>query len=81
MTNNIVGTRLEDLMQIYNKPVRIQGSLTVQNISVLSAADKNDRQEMNVWINDFKFDFDSIPENFWMKSVDQVSLMQVFAKT
>lgn len=92
MTNSIVGTKIEDLMQIYSKPVIIQGSLTVQDVTVSTSPVKqeavskkskivkkddqisHDHGEMNVWVNNFRFDYDSVFENFWMKNIDQVSL-------
>lgn len=67
ITKHIVGTRVEDLSQLYNGKVVIKGSLRLSN--VLLAGPKT-----NIFVNDQRFRL-NVAESFWMKSVDQVMII------
>lgn len=85
MTQHIVGTRMEDLSQIYNGRIVIKGSLSLQNVQ-LPSADGNaspfapievypgiTQPPAQILIDGAPFDLQSIPQRYWMKSLDQVS--------
>ncbi|XP_037045485.1 uncharacterized protein LOC119080959 isoform X2 [Bradysia coprophila] len=81
ITKHIVGTRVEDLSQIYNGKVIIKGSLKLANVLL-------ENPKTNMFINDQRFGL-NFADHFWMKSVDQtlgnvawtsvISTPQIFA--
>lgn len=62
---------MEDLSQIYNGKVIIKGSLKLANVILESP-------KTNMFINDQRIGL-NFADHFWMKSVDQVKLVAVFA--
>lgn len=86
LTQHIIGTHLDDLSQIYNGHVTIRGSATFNNVLVSSTGDNlfaqpfheaaapapNQLNEAVVQVNGRPFDIAKVPQQFWMKSVDQV---------
>lgn len=67
LTKHIVGTRVEDLSQVYNGKVTIKGSLKLSNVILESP-------KTNMFINDQRFGL-NFADHYWMKSVDQVKLV------
>lgn len=85
MTQHIVGTRMEDLSQIYNGRIVIKGSLSLQNVQLLSNADDQSspfapivsdpnivQPNAQIIVGGIPFDLQDIPRHYWMKSLDQV---------
>lgn len=85
-TQHIVGTRLEDLTQIYNGRIVIKGSLSLNHVQVSANGDnfftdpihenpqeQNAVQLPNIVVNNVTFDMANVIQSFWMKSFDQVS--------
>lgn len=64
ITKHIVGTKVEDLSQVYNGKVVIKGSLRLSNVIL-------DSPKTNLVVNNEQFRL-NVAESFWMKSVDQV---------
>lgn len=85
MTQHIVGTRMEDLSQIYNGRIIIRGSLSLQNVQLPNAEDNASpfapietdpslaEPPAQIYIDGTPFDLRSIPLRYWMKTLDQVS--------
>ncbi|KAJ6641891.1 hypothetical protein Bhyg_06836 [Pseudolycoriella hygida] len=81
ISKHIVGTRVEDLSQVYNGKVTIKGSLRLSNV-------KLDNLKTILFINNERFGL-NVVEEFWMKSADQtlgnvkwttlISTPQIFA--
>lgn len=69
ITKHIVGTRVEDLSQVYNGKVIIKGSLKLSNVIL-------ENPKTSMFINEERFGL-NIAEHFWMKSVDQVVTRRV----
>lgn len=93
MTHHIVGTRLEDLTQIYNGRIVIKGSLTMNNVLISSTGNnlpppireepvnyENNPEKGLIIVNNKRFDLAKVAQEFWLKSVDQVSLVLRFDK-
>lgn len=85
MTQHIIGTRIEDLTQIYNGKIRIRGSLSLKNVlsdvslmepipfdDEINDEPKLNQRPVNIFVNENFFDPSTFPQQFWMKSVDQV---------
>lgn len=81
MTQNIVGTRVEDLSQIYNGRISIRGTLSLKNvvsdISLMqpmdeTQVDESSQQATKITVSGQTFDLPSIRDSFWMKTIDQV---------
>lgn len=64
LTRHIVGTRVEDLSQVYNGKVVIKGSLKLHNVIL-------DNARTSIYVNDEQFRL-NVADTFWMKTVDQV---------
>lgn len=82
ITQHIVGTRIEDLIQLYNGHVTIKGSLALHNVVVtnnepLCAVDHSENNGVisNVIVDGAVFSLESVSKEYWMKSVDQVSIL------
>lgn len=87
MTQHIVGTRLEDFSQIYNGRIVIKGSLSLQNVqlsnvddhlSPLAPIESDPSMAMppaQMLIDGTPFDVHSVPQKYWMKSLDQVRVI------
>lgn len=85
MTQHIVGTRMEDLSQIYNGKITIKGSLSLQNVELYNVNDNGSpfapilpdpttaEPAAQVVIDGTPFNLRSVPQQYWMKSLDQVS--------
>lgn len=86
MTQHIVGTRTEDLSQIYNGRIIIKGSLSLEKVQLVSAggdlspfapieSDPNGGAvpSPQILIDGTPFDLRAVPQRYWMKSLDQVS--------
>lgn len=82
MTQSIVGTRVEDLSQIYNGRISIRGTLSLKNvvsdISLMQPIDETQvgepsQQPTKITVSGQTFDLPSIRNNYWMKTIDQVS--------
>lgn len=85
MTQHIVGTRMEDLSQIYNGRIVIKGSLSLQNLQLINAdfnvspfapIDSDPSVTVpsaQIVVDGTPFDLRSISQLYWMKSLDQVS--------
>lgn len=69
MTQHIVGTRTEDLMQIYSGRIVIKGTLSLQNVQFSDAA----ANRSALVVDGTPFDLFSVHDQYWMKSIDQVS--------
>jgi hypothetical protein len=81
---HVIGTKIEDLMQIYNNEVRIKGSLTIRNL--LTETPKG-----SLLIGDRAIP-QNITDTYWLKTVDQeiqipnfkfnsqISTVQIFTK-
>lgn len=67
ITKHIVGTRVEDLSQVYNGKVIIKGSLKLANVMLESP-------KTHMFIDDERFGL-NLADHYWMKSVDQVTLI------
>lgn len=66
IARHIVGTKIEDLSQIYTGKVIIRGSLTVSNIIL-------DRPKKTfIYVGKQPF-YLNVFDYYWMKSIDQVS--------
>ncbi len=63
---HIVGTRVEDLSQIYNGKVIIKGSLKLTNVRM-------EDPKASMFINEQRFGL-NIADHFWMKTIDQVNV-------
>lgn len=73
ISRHIVGTRMDDLSQIYNGRVLIRGSLKVGNATVGNFdATAQENPFQNVLINGQTFDVTKLHQKYWMKTVDQV---------
>lgn len=81
ITQTIVGTRVEDLSQIYNGRIIIHGTLSLKNVvsdlSLMQPIDDSivsdaPQQTTKITVGGQAFDLSSIPNNFWMKTLDQV---------
>lgn len=87
MTQHIVGTRMGDLSQIYNGRIVIKGSLSLQNVIVTNAYDnfsplapiESDPSAVTppakIIIDGNPFDLRSVSQRYWMKSLDQVTIV------
>lgn len=62
---HIVGTRLEDLSQIYSGKVTINGTLQLANV-ILDRPRKS-----SIFVNGLHFGLLNVSNNFWMKHTDQ----------
>lgn len=81
ISRHIVGTRMDDLSQIYNGRVIIRGSLKMDNVVISSTVGSFDaaieeNAFQNVFVNGHAFDVTKLHEKYWMKSVDQVCRMK-----
>lgn len=87
MTQHIVGTRLEDFSQIYNGRIVIKGSLSLQNVQLSNVDDHSSPlapietdpsmalPPAQILIDGTPFDLHSVPQKYWMKSLDQVRII------
>lgn len=79
---------MEDLSQIYNGRIIIKGSLSLQNVQLPSPDNSASpfapiemypgiaiQPSAQILIDGAPFDLRSIPQRYWMKSLDQVSPM------
>jgi hypothetical protein len=73
LARHIIGTRIEDLTQLYTGKVVIKGSLTLQH---LHSSEKVNRTRLVVDQRPFSM---RIPEQFWMKSINQVSSRKIWS--
>lgn len=64
VTRHVVGTRVEDLSQVYNGKVVIKGSLKFSNVIL-------DSPKTKLFVDETQFQL-NVAEHFWMKTVDQV---------
>lgn len=64
ITKHIVGTRVEDLSQVYNGKVTIKGTLKLSNVIL--------ENPTSMFVNQERFGL-NVADYFWMKSVDQVT--------
>lgn len=76
ISRHIVGTRMDDLSQIYNGRVVIRGSLTVDNAVMSPIVGTFDASSPDLF-NDIiiagqPFDVPKLHEKYWMKNVNQV---------
>lgn len=80
ISHHIVGTKLEDLSQIYNGKVYIKGSLKLKNIALTPSSDDDPGQILqNVYVGGTPFDINRLPELYWVKNIDQVILFGCFS--
>lgn len=87
MTQHIVGTRLEDFSQIYNGRIVIKGSLSLRNVQLSNVDDDSSplapiesdpsiaMPPAQILIDGIPFDLQSVSQNYWMKSLDQVRVI------
>lgn len=60
ITESIVGSHLDDFIQIYNGRILIKGGLNIKNIFV----------DEKIIVNNIKFD---LFNQYWLKNIDQVN--------
>lgn len=82
MTHNIVGTKSEDLTQIYNGRIIIRGTLSLKNVvndlSLMQPIEEERvgsswaDQPTDVVVSGQPFNSSAVRDQFWMISVDQV---------
>ncbi|XP_031638196.1 uncharacterized protein LOC116350528 [Contarinia nasturtii] len=70
ITDHIVGTHLDDLVQIYHGRVLVRGSVNTNNISV-SNPDQEETIRSQILINGILFDLPHLSHQYWMKTVNQ----------
>lgn len=74
MTDYIVGTHMDDFIQIYNGRVLIRGPTNMRNIFVppIMNEDSQQTKESQIIMNNNAFNFFNLHQQYWYKSIDQV---------
>jgi hypothetical protein len=66
LARHIIGTRIDDLSQLYTGKVIINGTLTLQNLQMAE-------NKSRILVDNRQFDI-GIADKYWMKSINQVSV-------
>lgn len=78
MTEYIVGTHMDDFIQIYNGRVSIKGVTNIENIFVSAPLQPSIDEDLyqstlsQILINSIPFDPINLNKQYWFKSIDQV---------
>lgn len=73
ITDHIVGTHIDDLVQIYNGQITVRGSVDMSNIFISST--EKEAPTSQITINGRPFDLPNLNHLYWMKKVNQVGFI------